>query len=79
MIESALSALKYANEKEDIAGLDRSMEDLNTAWNNASEDIYKASQSAGNSGQAGNNQANEGQSPGGHTEDVTDVPFEEVK
>lgn len=79
LIESARDALKYAMERQDISGIDRSLEDLNKAWTAASEDMYKAGS------QPGNGAAREGHSgeaphasqPG--TDDVQDVSFEEVK
>ncbi|MDR6570686.1 molecular chaperone DnaK [Chitinophaga ginsengisegetis] len=71
-ITGAAAALKYAHEQQDIPGIDRSINDLNTAWTAASEDMYKAGQSA-------NEGAQPHAEPAGGTEDVTDVPFEEVR
>lgn len=71
-ITGAVAALKYAHEQQDIPGIDRSMNDLNTAWTAASEDMYKADQTANESAQTH-------AQPAGGTEDVTDVPFEEVR
>jgi len=71
-ITGAVAALKYAHEHQDIPGIDRSINDLNTAWTAASEDMYKAGQSA-------NEGAQPHAEPAGGTEDVTDVPFEEVR
>ncbi|SKD09944.1 molecular chaperone DnaK [Chitinophaga ginsengisegetis] len=71
-ITGAVAALKYAHEQQDIPGIDRSINDLNTAWTSASEDMYKAGQSA-------NEGAQPHAEPAGGTEDVTDVPFEEVR
>ena len=81
LIEGALDALRYAHKQEDIAGIDRSMADLNTALNAASEDIYKATQqgtSGGTQTGGGSGTAGSQNQQGGSTEDVTDVPFEEV-
>jgi len=77
-ITGAASALKYAHEQQDIPGIDRSMKDLNTAWTAASEDMYKTAQGANGNTQADAGQTGNHSQPGG-TEDVTDVPFEEVK
>ncbi|MBO9619553.1 MAG: molecular chaperone DnaK [Niabella sp.] len=82
VIEGAVDKLKEAHKVQDIAAIDKAMEELNAAWTAASEDIYKSGQSAD-----GGAQANAGQPGGdgqqanaaGGAEDVTDVPFEEVK
>ncbi|ANH80528.1 molecular chaperone DnaK [Niabella ginsenosidivorans] len=79
VIEGALAALKYAHEQQDIPGIDRAVADLNTAWSAASEDMYKTTQQgAADGAQAGNAPQGGDHQPGGG-EDVTDVPFEEVK
>jgi molecular chaperone DnaK len=79
-ILKALSDLKDAHKERDLAKIDTSMAALNTAWQNASEEMYKATQEAqagaGGGPQAGN--AGDGQQPGADKE-VTDVDFEEVK
>jgi molecular chaperone DnaK len=74
-IETAAAQLKAAHESKDIAAIDAAMATLNTAWTAASEDMYKATQGAGGpeaqaDGAAGGSAA---------TDDVTDVPYEEVK
>ncbi|MEO0310729.1 MAG: hypothetical protein RIQ89_386, partial [Bacteroidota bacterium] len=74
-IQKALSELKEAHKEKDLAKIETSMNALNTAWQAASEEMYKAAQASGpENAQAGN--ANESKS--GDTE-VTDVDFEEVK
>lgn len=81
-IEGAMAALKYAHEQQDIAGIDRSTKDLNTAWNSASEDMYKAAQGANGGPQAESEYSgahNQQDGSKSNTGDVTDVPFEEVK
>ncbi|MBZ4191284.1 molecular chaperone DnaK [Niabella beijingensis] len=81
VIEGAVEKLKEAHKQQDIAGIDKSMEELNAAWTAASEDIYKSGQGAegaqANAGQPGGDQAAGGNAGG--ADDVTDVPFEEVK
>jgi len=83
-IESAVEKLKEAHKTQDIARIDSAMQELNTAWTAASEDIYKQGQDAGAGAQAGgagldpNSGANGGQQTGA-ADDVQDVPFEEVK
>jgi molecular chaperone DnaK len=75
-IETALNKLKEAHKNQDLTAIDNAQNELNSAWQTASEDIYKAqsqpdqSQSA-NQGNPGNSDAKE--------PDVTDVDFEEVK
>ena len=81
-IDAALVKLKEAHKNKDIAAIDASMEELNTAWQAASQEMYAASQQAGAEGQADGQQ----QQPGGDggqdaskNDEVTDVDFEEVK
>lgn len=75
-ITGAVAALKYAHEQQDIPGIDRSMTDLNTAWTAASEDMYKTGPGANEGAQA---HAEPAGGNGQGAEDVTDVPFEEVR
>jgi len=71
-IESALEKLKEAHKNQDHDGIDKAMEDLNTAWSAASEEIYKANQEAGaDTQQQGAATGEQG--------DVADADFEEVK
>lgn len=77
-IESAAEKLKEAHKAQNIAEIDAASAALNAAWTAASEDIYKsqgaAADAAGAQGQPG---AGEGASSG--ADNVTDVPYEEVK
>jgi len=75
-IEAAAEKLKEAHKSQDIAAIDTAMAELNAAWTAASEDIYK-SQAAGEQQQPGGDGA--GQQTAGKADDVTDVPYEEVK
>ena len=76
-IESGLSKLKEAHKAQDIAGIDAAMEEVNTAFQAASQDMYNAQQQAGGGAQQGPTPgADQGGSGDG---DVTDVDFEEVK
>ena len=74
-IEAALVKLKEAHKTQDIAAIDASLEEMNTAWTAASEDMYKATQEAGAQNPADGQQQND--SAG--SENVTDAEFEEVK
>jgi len=73
-IETALTKLKEAHKNQDIPAVDAAMEEMNTAWTAASEDIYKAQQAAG--GQPGA-EASGTEQPKSDT--VEDAQFEEVK
>jgi molecular chaperone DnaK len=77
-IEQALNKLREAHKNRDIAGIDSSMAELNSVWQAASEEMYKATQDAGQpgakqAGQPGPDQAKPSD------QEVTDVDFEEVK
>jgi molecular chaperone DnaK len=84
-IEKALNNLKEVQKTQEIDKIDKAVAELNTVWQAASEEMYKASQSAGAqapgqpgpeaSQDAGKGKASSGKSDG----EVTDVDFEEVK
>ncbi|MBR3981272.1 MAG: molecular chaperone DnaK [Bacteroidales bacterium] len=77
-IEAALAKLKDAHSKQDVAACDAAMNELNTVFQAASQDMYNAGQAQG--GQQAN--PNAGQQQGGKNggdQEVTDVDFEEVK
>ena len=76
-IESALVELKKAYESKNLEDIDKSLETINEAWKNASEEMYKAQAEAGNSNKDGDNPQPDMESKGG--DDVQDVDFEEVK
>lgn len=83
-IEKALADLQSAHGSKNVSAIDAATAALNTAWQAASEDMYKASQNADaqNGGEqappSGNqNQGNQGNQ--GPDSEVTDVDFEEVK
>lgn len=80
-IDSALNELKEAHKGQDLAQIDAATEKLNTAWQNASQEMYQASQQAGDQGpQAGAEDNGQDAGTGGNdnADDVTDVEFEEV-
>ncbi|MCB0375660.1 MAG: molecular chaperone DnaK, partial [Sinomicrobium sp.] len=81
VIEQAAEKLKEAHKGQDLAAIDTAMQELNAAWTAASEDMYKATQE--NTGGATPNAEGEGQTAdanaGAGADDVTDVPYEEVK
>lgn len=83
-IETAVNKLKEAHKSQDIPTIDAAMKELNDAWTAASQDIYNA-QSAG-AGQPGGQQpgaeGNQGEQQTADAtagDNVTDVPYEEVK
>ena len=79
-IETALNKLKEAHKSQDLALIESAINELNTAWTAASEEMYKATQGQpgaqpgdGQQGQAGP------QGSGAGAENVQDAEFEEVK
>jgi molecular chaperone DnaK len=77
-IENAAEQLKEAHKKQDLAAIDSAMASLNAAWTAASEDIYKTQQQ-GAQAQPGADGGEQKQADGTGGENVTDVPYEEVK
>ncbi len=74
-IEDALARLKDAQKNQDLAAIESAMNELNTVFSAASQEMYNASQEQ----QQAHHDA--GPTNGGPKEDgeVTDVDFEEVK
>jgi molecular chaperone DnaK len=79
-IENALAELKNALSSQDVEKIDKSSEALNTAWNAASEEIYKATQEAANANAGAQPNAGGAEATTTNTEGgVSDVEYEEVK
>lgn len=85
VIESALQKLKDAHKEKNISAIDQAMQELNTAWQAASQDLYNASQQQ--QGQPGSEGGPSASDPGDQSppsdkndddDDVTDVDYEEV-
>jgi molecular chaperone DnaK len=76
-IQGALEQLREAHKSRNFAGIDVAMTNLNSAWQAASEEMYKATQEAGADAQAENQQAPPENGSGDGN--VPDVDFEEVK
>ncbi|MBX2984026.1 MAG: molecular chaperone DnaK [Flavobacteriales bacterium] len=75
-IEEAVAKLKKAHEAQDLPAIDTAMNELNTIFSSASEEMYKAAQDAQGNGAT----ASDGSSQGAPADqEVTDVDFEEVK
>lgn len=72
-IETALESLKKALESKDLAAIETASNDLNNAWQAASQDMYNATS------QAGQTTGTEGNGQNGNDSKVEDVDFEEVK
>ena len=81
-IEAALTKLKDAHKAQDIAAIDTATNELNTAFQAASQEMYNA-QNAQQAGPqdfgGGAQQPGSDQGGGSQDGDVTDVDFEEVK
>ena len=79
-IESALEDLKKAYESKDLEKIDETLNAINEAWKNASEEMYKAQAESG-AGQTGDETASNSQNTNTDSkgDDVQDVDFEEVK
>ena len=76
-IESALEELKKAHESKDLEKIESSLNEINEAWKNASEEMYKAQ--AENSGSQTDEKSSTGGDKKSEGDDVQDVDFEEVK
>ncbi|MGM0612575.1 MAG: molecular chaperone DnaK [Bacteroidota bacterium] len=86
-IEEAMNKLREAHKQENLEEVEKYTEELNNAWQAASQEIYNAQQqqggAAGGDGgaQAQQEQQTQGQEENksaGNDDDVTDVDFEEV-
>ena len=79
-IESALEDLKKAYESKDLEKIDETLNSINEAWKNASEEMYKAQAESG-AGQSGEPSSPDNQNTNTNSkgDDVQDVDFEEVK
>ncbi len=76
-IESAIERLKEAQKGENLTELDSALEQVNVAWNEASQDLYKAQQEAAAAGEADGSADGEA-SEAGSDEGVKDVDYEVV-
>jgi molecular chaperone DnaK len=75
-IESALNKLKDAHKTQDVNAIDAAINEVNSAFQAASQDMYNAqAQSQGNP----NPEAGSSSNSSNKDNDITDVDFEEVK
>jgi molecular chaperone DnaK len=79
-ISSALEKLKEAHKSQDVNAIDTAMNELNTAWQNASQEIYAASGAESAHATGGSQQPGGGENAGGSSDsgNVSDVEYEEV-
>jgi molecular chaperone DnaK len=75
-IETGLEALKKAYESKDLEAIKPALDNINEAWKQASEEMYKAQQEAGGEEAPPTDDADAASSS---DDDVEDVDFEEVK
>ncbi|MFV0471003.1 MAG: Hsp70 family protein, partial [Paludibacteraceae bacterium] len=79
-IESALNRLKEAHKTQNLVEIDAATNELNTAFQAASQDMYNAQNAQGGQQADPQDFGGQQQSQGGDQQgDVTDVDFEEVK
>ena len=79
-IEGSLAKLKEAHKNQDLAAIDTALNELNAAWQAASQEIYQAQQAQ--QGAQGNPNAGAQGNPNAGQQGTTqpeDVEFEEVK
>ncbi|HIY69169.1 MAG TPA: Hsp70 family protein, partial [Candidatus Alistipes intestinigallinarum] len=81
-IEGALAKLKEAHKNADVAAIDTAMNELNAAWQAASQDIYSAQQAQQAQQQGAQSNAGQQSNAGAQQDGKSqpeDVEFEEVK
>lgn len=78
-IENALKNLKDAHKSEDLSSIEKATQELNKAWQAASEVMYKTSQSQGPKAEPQEETSATGSEKKKGDQEVTDVDFEEVK
>jgi len=86
-IEAALNKLKEAHKAQNLKGIDAATNELNTAFQAASQDMYNATNAQAGAQPGANAGAQPGADAASHpsqdngqsADDVTDVDFEEVK
>jgi molecular chaperone DnaK len=76
-IKDALEKLREAHKNEDLETIDSATEELNQAWQNASQDMYQAQQEGGGEQAAGGEAGGE-QAGTSSDDNVEDVDYEEV-
>jgi molecular chaperone DnaK len=78
-INAALDKLKEAHKAQDLGGIDTAMNELNTVWQGAAQEMYAAGAEPGANGAQGEGPAQDPTASTGEDQaDVSDVEFEEV-
>jgi len=79
-INEALDKLKKAHKESDLDSIDAAMNELNAAWQGASQEMYSDAQGAGGAGTGADAGAQPGEGDASETsdDDVSDVEYEEV-
>ncbi len=78
-INSALESLKKAHSEQNVEGIDAAMNELNTVWQGAAQEMYAAGGEGAPQGAPGADAgAAGGAQAGGSADDVSDVEYEEV-
>lgn len=78
-IEKALNELKEAHKNKNLSAIDSALEKLNSSWQAASEEMYKASQQQQPNGSQQKEEPQQTKNGKAKDGEVTDVDFEEVK
>jgi molecular chaperone DnaK len=80
-IENALGQLREAHKNQDVNAIDRALAEINTAWQAASEDMYRSTEGQGQQTepQSSTTDSEKDGKKNDGDEQVTDVDFEEVK
>ena len=73
-----LEKLKEAHKSADLAAIDTALEEINAAWQGASQEMYQATQGAEGAQPGPDAGAAGGDPQAGADSDVSDVEFEEV-
>src|SRR5690606_14380044 len=76
-IKDSLENLKNAHKSQDLAAIDKAMEALNAAWQNAAQEMYSAGQAGAGPNMGGQPGGQQSENQSG-AEDVSDVEYEEV-
>lgn len=77
-IKDSLESLKSAHKSQDLASIDKAMEVLNAAWQNAAQEMYSTGQPGEGPDAGGQPGGQQGAGAQGGTDDVSDVEYEEV-
>ncbi len=77
-IEAALERLRQAHKDRNIEEIESSMQQLNEAWNDASQDLYAAQQEASAGSEDDGSVVDESSDSDAEDEGVTDVDYEVV-